>query len=98
MTITEAGTLKDVFPGKDWTTQEERDSVMQTFTSLKIIGPINGTDIPYLQAVCGSFSGTSGNISELDLSEANIVSGVTRMESISVQRATWWISSQKMVK
>ncbi len=75
VTVTEAGTLKDVFPGKDWTTQEECDSVMQTFTSLKIIGPINGTDIPYLQTVCGSFSGTSGNISELDLSEANIVSG-----------------------
>ena len=75
VTITEAGTLRDVFPGGEWATQELRDSVMQTFTGLKIIGPINGTDIPYLQAVCGSFSGTNGNISELDLSEASIVSG-----------------------
>lgn len=75
VTVKEAGTLKDVFPSKDWTTQEERDSVMQTFTGLKIIGPLNGTDISYLQAVCGSFSGTTGNISDLDLSGANIVSG-----------------------
>lgn len=75
VTISEAGTLRNVFPGGEWAAQEQRDSVMQTFTGLKIIGPINGTDIPYLQAVCGSFSETSGNISELDLSEADIVSG-----------------------
>lgn len=75
VTVTLAGTLKDVFPGEGWATQEQRDSVMQTFTSLKIIGPLNGTDIPYLQGACGSFTGTTGNISNLDLSEANIVSG-----------------------
>lgn len=75
VTVTEAGTLREVFPGGDWATQEQRDSVMQTFTGLKIVGPLNGTDIPYLQAVCGSFSGTSGNIADLDLSEASIVSG-----------------------
>lgn len=75
VTVTEAGTLKDVFPGNGWATQEQRDSVMQTFTSLKIIGPLNGTDIPYLQSACGSFSKITGNVSELDLSEASIVSG-----------------------
>lgn len=75
VTVSSAGTLRDVFPGGEWATQEQRDSVMQTFTGLKIVGPLNGTDIPYLQAVCGSFGGTVGNVSDLDLSEASVVSG-----------------------
>ncbi len=73
--VSEAGTLLKVFPAETWTDQTQRDSVMQTFTGLKIKGKLNGNDIVYLQAVCGSWADVMGNVEKLDLSEASIVSG-----------------------
>ncbi len=73
--VSEAGTLSKVFPAETWTDQAQRDSVMQTFTGLKIQGKLNGDDIVYLQAVCGSWAEVMGNVEKLDLSEASIVSG-----------------------
>ncbi len=73
--VSEAGTLSKVFPAETWTDQAQRDSVMQTFTGLKIRGKLNGDDIVYLQAVCGSWAEVTGNVEKLDLSEASIVSG-----------------------
>ncbi len=73
--VSEAGTLSKVFPAESWTDQAQRDSVMQTFTGLKIQGKLNGNDIVYLQAVCGSWADVMGNVEKLDLSEATIVSG-----------------------
>ncbi len=73
--VSEAGTLSKVFPAETWTDQAQRDSVMQTFTGLKIQGKLNGNDIVYLQAVCGSWAQVTGNVEHLDLSEASIVAG-----------------------
>ncbi len=73
--VSEAGTLSKVFPAETWTDQAQRDSVMQTFTGLKIQGKLNGNDIVYLQTVCGSWAEVMGNVEKLDLSEASIVAG-----------------------
>lgn len=73
--VPEAGTLSKVFPAVTWTDQAQRDSIMQTFTGLKIQGKLNGNDIVYLQAVCGSWAEVTGNVENLDLSEASIVAG-----------------------
>ena len=65
--LSEAGTLK------------EKISTIGTdnIQSLKINGPLNGTDISYLRQLCGVASSSSMTpiVEVLDLSEADIVSG-----------------------
>lgn len=46
----------------------------QSITSLKIAGPLNGTDMLLLRTMAGA-NGTAGHLSELDLSEATMVKG-----------------------
>lgn len=75
--LTQAGTLADQFPN---------DSLMQTYTGLTISGPLNGDDIIKLQAMCGGGSSGSsalGNISRLDLSDADIVAGGSSYTTIT---------------
>ena len=59
VTVKEAGTMKKLL-GSDYL----------NITSLKVIGPINGTDIYYLRKMFNS-----GKLTTLDLSEARIVEG-----------------------
>ncbi len=75
VTLTEAGTL----PAKIDSTQK------YTITSLKVSGPINGTDVRYLREMAGQcikygnpsdyVGSTDGKLVDLDLADANIVSG-----------------------
>ncbi len=68
VTLTAAGTLSE----KIATDQK------YAITSLKVSGPINGTDVRYLREMAGrDYKGysTSGKLAELDLTDANIVEG-----------------------
>ncbi len=68
VTLTIAGTLSE----KIATDQK------YAITSLKVSGPINGTDVRYLREMAGwDYKGysTSGKLAELDLTDANIVEG-----------------------
>ncbi len=68
VTLTAAGTLSE----KIATDQK------YAITSLKVSGPINGTDVRYLREMAGrDYKGysTSGKLAELDLIDANIVEG-----------------------
>ncbi len=68
VTLTAAGTLSE----KIATDQK------YVITSLKVSGPINGTDVRYLREMAGqNYEGysTSGKLAELDLTDANIVEG-----------------------
>ena len=67
VTIVTAGTLKYLLVDNYF-----------NITSLKIVGPINGTDISFLRKMTGSFEFYEkdwGNLTTLDLSEATIVEG-----------------------
>ena len=67
LTINTAGTLKD-FLGDDYL----------DITSLKIVGPINGSDIYNLRRMLAASSfkdGNTGKLTDLDLSEAILVEG-----------------------
>ncbi len=68
VTLTEAGTLST----------QIGDDQKYTITSLKVSGPINGTDVRYLREMAGmniyGFS-TDGILADLDLTDANIVEG-----------------------
>lgn len=66
--LTEAGTLPDKISSSN----------KNIITNLKIIGDINGTDLRYIREMAGKNVigyGTSGNLSQLDLSKAWIVEG-----------------------
>ncbi len=68
VTLTEAGTLS-----------EKIDAAQKyTITSLKVSGPINGTDVRFLREMAGTnvygFS-SGGVLADLDLTDANIVEG-----------------------
>ena len=67
VTLNEAGTMKSLL-GSDYL----------NIQSLKIVGPINGDDVYYLQKMLGdnNFDGTEwGKLTTLDLSETSIVEG-----------------------
>ena len=68
MTLSEAGTLS-----------EKIDSDQKyKITSLKVSGPINGTDVRYLRQMAGreyNCENTNGSLVELDLTDAKIVEG-----------------------
>lgn len=64
--LTEAGTLKEKLPS------------YSGITSLKVSGPINGSDLRYLREMCGmkvSGGPSAGTLADLDLTDANIVQG-----------------------
>lgn len=66
--LTEAGTLPDNISSSN----------KNKITNLKIIGDINGTDLRFIREMAGKNVigyGTSGNLSNLDLSRAWIVEG-----------------------
>lgn len=66
--LTEAGTLPDKISSSN----------KNKITNLKIIGDINGTDLRFIREMAGTNVigyGTSGNLSQLDLSKAWIVEG-----------------------
>ncbi len=68
VTLTEAGTL----PEKIASDQK------YTITSLKVSGPINGTDVRYLREMAGMDAkgySTAGKLADLDLTDASIVEG-----------------------
>ena len=69
VTLTEAGTLPD----------EIASDQKYSITSLKVSGPINGTDVRYLREMAGAVAykgeGTDGKLVNLDLTGANIVEG-----------------------
>lgn len=68
VTLTEAGTLSS------YIASDQKYSI----TSLKVSGPINGTDVKYLREMAGrDYKGneTNGNLVDLDLTDANIVAG-----------------------
>ncbi len=68
VTLTEAGTLSEKIG----------DDQKYTITSLKVSGPINGTDVKYLREMTGmDVNGniTEGKLADLDLTDANIVEG-----------------------
>ncbi len=68
VTLTEAGTL----PEKIASDQK------YTITSLKVSGPINGTDVGYLREMAGMDAkgySTAGKLADLDLTDASIVEG-----------------------
>lgn len=70
VTVTTAGTLASQISA------DEKFSL----TELKVVGPINGTDIGLLRQMCGVAlddydTPTEGKLTKLDLSEASIVSG-----------------------
>ncbi len=71
VTLNEAGTLP-----------EKIDSVQKySITSLKVSGPINGTDVRYLREMAGKDYGnndTDGKLVDLDLTDAKIVEGGDR--------------------
>lgn len=67
VTIVKAGTIKELL-GHDY----------QNINSLKVIGPINGTDIRTLREMAGSDvngNDTNGQLQILNISECNIVEG-----------------------
>ena len=68
VTLTDAGTLSaKIASGQKY-----------SITSLKVSGPINGTDVLYLREMAGSdYKGksTDGKLVDLDLTDANIVKG-----------------------
>ena len=69
VTLTEAGTLWEMIPS---------DIKRYEITSLKVSGPINGTDIESLRKMAGKTSygkNTSGKLADLDLTDANVVKG-----------------------
>ena len=68
VTLTEAGTLSEKMAS------DQKYSI----TSLKVSGPINGTDIVYLCEMAGrdaEQNSTDGQLVDLDLTDANIVEG-----------------------
>ena len=68
VTLTEAGTLPDKIASDQ----------KYTITSLKVSGPINGTDVRYLREMAGrDYNGkmTDGKLVDLDLADADIVEG-----------------------
>ena len=68
VTLEEAGTLSSKI---------ESDQKLK-ITSLKVSGPINGTDVRYLREMAGrDYKGysTTGSLVELDLTDANIIRG-----------------------
>ncbi len=68
VTLTEAGTLSEKIG----------DDQKYTITSLKVSGPINGTDVRYLREMAGKDANgknTEGKLTDLDLTDANIVEG-----------------------
>ncbi len=68
VTLTEAGTLSEKIAS----------SQKYTITSLKVSGPINGTDVGYLREMAGrdvNGKSTAGKLTDLDLTDANIVEG-----------------------
>ena len=68
VTLTEAGTIADKIS----------DSRKLNITDLKVVGPINGTDIKFIREMAGNDltgASTDGKLVKLDLSEANIVAG-----------------------
>lgn len=70
VTMTEAGTLASKLPAD----QAARFDVLR----LKVVGPINSTDIGYIRAMAGNSvkgEATEGSLRVLDLSEAKIVKG-----------------------
>ena len=70
VTLTDAGTLSEKIAS------DQKYSI----TSLKVSGPINGTDVNYLQEMAGWVvkGGTDGKLVDLDLADANIVEGGDR--------------------
>lgn len=69
VTLTEAGTLWEMIPS---------DIKRYEITSLKVSGPINGTDIESLRKMAGKTpygNNTSGKLADLDLTDANVVKG-----------------------
>lgn len=67
VTVAEAGTLRQLV-----------EEPISEINSLKVKGPINGTDLRFLRELCGiSVSGgpSNGRLTDLDLSEARIVAG-----------------------
>ncbi len=68
VTLTEAGTLSEkIASGQKY-----------IITSLKVSGPINGTDVKYLREMAGrdvNGKSTEGKLADLDLTDANIVEG-----------------------
>ena len=84
VTLTEAGTLSTLINNDE----------KETITSLKVSGPINGTDVRYLREMAGSDywgNATNGQLVDLDLTDANIVDGGDLYCSLyysSVQRRT----------
>ncbi len=68
VTLAEAGTLSEKITGDQ----------KYTITSLKVSGPINGTDVRYLREMAGqdvNGGSTEGKLTDLDLTDANIVEG-----------------------
>ena len=69
VTLTEAGTLPEKIAS------DQKYSI----TSLKVSGPINGTDVRYLREMAGQSANdgesTDGKLVELNLTDANIVEG-----------------------
>ncbi len=68
VTLTEAGTLSEKIAGDQ----------KYIITSLKVSGPINGTDMRYLREMAGrdvNGGSTEGKLADLDLTDANIVAG-----------------------
>lgn len=66
ITLTESGTLKDFIP----------EDKMMFVSSLKLAGPMDATDLAFIRQMAGSdshYKPTSGKLTDLDLSEAQIV-------------------------
>lgn len=69
VSVFEGGTLKE-------TVELIADDAMQTVSSMKVNGPINGTDMMFIREMCGVKdldTPTGGKLKVLDLSDANIV-------------------------
>ena len=67
-TVVTAGTLSTLIP------EEEK----YTITKLKVVGPLNGSDIRYIREMAGrdvNGNETEGKLVDLDISEATIVEG-----------------------
>ena len=67
-TVVTAGTLSTLIP------EEEK----YTITKLKVVGPLNGSDIRYIREMAGrdvNGDETEGQLVDLDMSEASIVEG-----------------------
>ena len=69
VSVFEGGTLRE-------TVELIADDAMQTVGSMKVNGPINGTDMMFIREMCGVKdldTPTGGKVKVLDLSDANIV-------------------------